>query len=56
MSRDAYACKLTMHFPTLDNLPRSLYIGNRRKPNLAAFRWGPHPGVASGIHGPRRAL
>lgn len=42
MSRDAYACKLTMHFPTLDNLPRSLYIGNRRKPNLAAFRWGPH--------------
>ena len=26
----------------LDNPPRSLYIGNRRKPNLAAFRWGPH--------------
>ena len=56
MSGDAHACKLTMRFPTLDNLPCSLYIGNRRKPNLAAFRWGPHPGVASGIHGPRRAL
>ena len=26
----------------LDNPPRSLYIGNRRKPNPAAFRWGPH--------------
>lgn len=38
MSGDVHACKLTMYFPTLDNLPRLLYTDNRLKPNLAAFR------------------
>ena len=38
MSGDVHACKLTMYFPTLDNLSHPLYTNNRLKPNLAAFR------------------
>ena len=40
-------------FLTTPNIYSMMGIGESRK--LAAFRWGPHPGGTSDIHGPRRA-
>ena len=45
MSRDAHACKLTMHFPTLDNLPRSLFILVTGESQISRLSGGVHTPV-----------